>query len=129
MARSLIAGFVSDSGRLAALVSPLAARGVKLEPRRLALEAVVAAPVDVVLVDAAALDVTPQHLSQRIRVWGMLPFVAVAPRFELAAARVWQSLGALELVAQDDPDRLALVLEQLERRHRAASSDLLQTVI
>lgn len=129
MARQLTAGLISDHGRLEALVSPLAQRGLTLATRSVAADGPAPDGVEVLLIDIATLDISPQHLSQRIRVWGMPPFVAVAPRFDLGRARIWHALGAIDLVAQDDYDRLALLLEQLDCRRGAASSDLLQTVI
>jgi diguanylate cyclase (GGDEF)-like protein/PAS domain S-box-containing protein len=130
VARTLTAGFISDSGRLAAAVPLLAARGVSLSARKVRIEdPATPGSVDLLLVDDAALDVSPQHLSQRIRIWGMTPYVVMGPRLDLARARIWHALGAIDYVAEGDADRLALLLEQLTRRHNAASSDLLQKVI
>lgn len=125
----LTAGLVPGTGRLDALLAPLAARGVRLTVRALKLDDAPPAGCDVLLVDVADVGVTAQHFAQRARAWGAPAFIAVAPRFDLAHARVWQSLGAVEFVAHDDVDRLALALEHLDRRRSTASSDLLQTVI
>ncbi len=129
MASSLTAGLVGASGRLEALVAPLAQRGIRLATRPIAVDAAQPEPVDVLLIDAGALAITPQHMSQRIRAWGAPAFLAVAPAFELQAARVWHSLGALDYLAECEVDRLALTLQFLGRRQAALPSDLLRTVI
>jgi diguanylate cyclase (GGDEF)-like protein/PAS domain S-box-containing protein len=129
MPRNLTAGLVTDAVRLGLLAQPLLDRGIRLVTRPVPLEAAGPGPVDVLLVDTAGIGATPQHASQRFRIWGALPFIAIAPGFDLAAARVWRSLGAAEYLAQGEIDRLVLVLEAVARANAAATSDLLQTVI
>jgi diguanylate cyclase (GGDEF)-like protein/PAS domain S-box-containing protein len=127
--RKFIAGVVHDSGRIAAALPALAACGVEVMPRAVAADAADPGALDVVLVDDAALDTTPELLSERIRLWGGPPLVVLARRFDLGRARVWRALGAADYVACGDADRLALALEQIAGKRGALSSDLLQTVI
>ncbi|MGH8704788.1 MAG: hypothetical protein ACREUO_05120, partial [Burkholderiales bacterium] len=70
MASNLTAGLIGGSVRLDALVAPLAERGLRLATRPVAPDAAEPGAVDVLLIDAAALAITPQHMSQRIRAWG-----------------------------------------------------------
>lgn len=130
MKASITAGLVGEKSGLEILKTSLQKCSVGLNIEAADLDAHAKPAVDVLIVNAAHLKESPQLISQKINRLGKLPFLVLIDEFSLEEAKVWSALGAADVVARDDADRIAFVLLQItQAAQEPPASHLLQTVI